>query len=115
METTVKVKHLKQSPTKVRFVINELRGLKVNRAINILMNSNKKASNFILKAINSGLSNLESKGDFNQDEIVVSSAFVDGGPVMKRFRPRAMGRASQILKRTSHLTITLSEKINKKG
>lgn len=115
METTVKVKHLKQSPTKVRFVINELRGLKVNRAINILMNSNKKASNFILKAINSGLSNLESKGDFNQDKIVVSSAFVDGGPVMKRFRPRAMGRASQILKRTSHLTITLSEKINKRG
>ena len=79
------------------------------------MNSNKKASNFILKAINSGLSNLESKGDFNQDKIVVSSAFVDGGPVMKRFRPRAMGRASQILKRTSHLTITLSEKINKRG
>jgi len=115
METTVKVKHLKQSPTKVRFVLNELRGLKVDRAINILMNSNKKASNFILKAINSGLSNLENKGDFNQDKIIVSSAFVDGGPVMKRFRPRAMGRASQILKRTSHLTITLSEKINKRG
>ena len=111
METTVKIKHLKQSPTKIRFVLNELRGRKVNYAINILMNSNKKASNFILKAINSGLSNLENKGDFNQDKLVISNAFVDGGPVMKRFRPRAMGRASQILKRTSHLTITLSEKI----
>ena len=115
METTVKVKHLKQSPTKVRFVLNELRGLKVDRAINILNNSNKKASNFILKAINSGLSNLENNGDFNQDKVVISNAYVDGGPVMKRFRPRAMGRASQILKRTSHLTITLSEDINKKG
>ena len=110
METTVKIKHLKQSPTKIRFVLNELRGCKVNHAINILMNSNKKASNFILKAINSGLSNLENKCDFNQDKVVISNAFVDGGPVMKRFRPRAMGRASQILKRTSHLTITLSEK-----
>ena len=110
METTVKIKHLKQSPTKIRFVLNELRGRKVNYAINILTNSNKKASNFILKAINSGLSNLENKGDFNQDKLVISNAFVDGGPVMKRFSPRAMGRASQILKRTSHLTITLSEK-----
>ena len=110
METTVKIKHLKQSPTKIRFVLNELRGRKVNYAINILMNSNKKASNFILKAINSGLSNLENKGDYNQDKLIISNAFVDGGPVMKRFRPRAMGRASQILKRTSHLTITLSEK-----
>ena len=110
METTVKIKHLKQSPTKIRFVLNELRGRKVNYAINILMNSNKKASNFILKAINSGLSNLENKGDFNQDKLFISNAFVDGGPVMKRFRPRAMGRASKILKRTSHLTMTLSEK-----
>ena len=110
METTVKIKHLKQSPTKIRFVLNELWGCKVIYAINILMKSNKKASNFKLQAINSGLSNLENKGDFNQDKLVISNAFVDGGPVMKRFRPRAMGRASQILKRTSHLTITLSEK-----
>ena len=74
METTVKIKHLKQSPTKIRFVLNELRGRRVNYAINILMNSNKKASNFILKAINSGLSNLENKGDFDQDKVVISNA-----------------------------------------
>tara|TARA_B100000287_G_C20435588_1_gene703384 strand:- start:128 stop:463 length:336 start_codon:yes stop_codon:yes gene_type:complete len=110
METTVKVKHLRQSPTKLRFVLNELRGLKVDNAINMLNNSNKKAAGFILKAINSGLSNLDNSGDFDQDKVIISNAYVDGGPVMKRFRPRAMGRASQILKRTSHLTITLSEK-----
>jgi large subunit ribosomal protein L22 len=111
METTVKVKHLKQSPTKVRFVLNELRGLKVDNAINMLTNSNKKASVFILKALKSGLSNLENtNNDFDQSNLFISEAFVDGGPTMKRFRPRAMGRASQILKRTSHLTITLSER-----
>ena len=61
-------------------------------------------------SINSGLSNLDNNCDFDQDKVIISNAYVDGGPVMKRFRPRAMGRASQILKRTSHLTITLSEK-----
>ena len=115
METTVKAKHLKQSPTKIRFVLNKLRGMNVNYAINILGNSNKKASNFILKAIKSGLSNLENNNEFDQDQLFISNAFVDGGPVMKRFRPRAMGRASKIIKRTSHLTITLSDQKSKKG
>tara|TARA_Y100000817_G_C16746940_1_gene495140 strand:- start:194 stop:535 length:342 start_codon:yes stop_codon:yes gene_type:complete len=113
METTVKVKHIKQSPTKVRFVLNEIKGMNVSRALNKLSNNNKKASSFILKAIMSGLSNLENNNaDYNQDNLIISNAFVDGGPTLKRFRPRAMGRASQILKRTSHLTITIS---NNKG
>ena len=114
METTVKVKHLKQSPTKVRFVLKDIKGNSVNKAIDKLNNNRKKASNFILKAIKSGLSNLENNNnDFNQDEPKIKNAFVDSGPTMKRFRPRAMGRASQILKRTSHLTITISDS-NKK-
>ena len=111
METTVKVKHLKQSPTKVRFVLNELKGLSINLAINKLNTNNKKASTFILKAIKSGLSNLENNNsDYDQNSLVISNACVDSGPTLKRFRPRAMGRASQILKRTSHLTITISNK-----
>ena len=110
METTVKVKHLKQSPTKVRFVLKDIAGNTVNTALNKLNNNNKKASVFILKAIKSGLSNLENNNnDFNQDELKIKTAFVDSGPMMKRFRPRAMGRASQILKRTSHLTITIAD------
>jgi len=113
METTVKVKHLKQSPTKVRFVLKEIKGANVNHAIDKLSNHNKKASNFILKAIRSGLSNLENNSSFDQENLVISNAFVDAGPMMKRFRPRAMGRASQILKRTSHLTITISDGLKK--
>ena len=113
METTVKVKHIKQSPTKVRFVVNEIKGMDVDLVMNKLGKNNKKASNFILKAIKSGLSNLENNNsDYNRNNLVVSNAFVDSGPTLKRFRPRAMGRASQILKRTSHLTITISN--NKK-
>ena len=113
METTVKVKHIKQSPTKVRFVLNDIKGMNVSRALNKLSNNNKKASGFFSKAIMSGLSNLENNNaDYNQDNLIISSAFVDGGPTLKRFRPRAMGRASQILKRTSHLTIIIS---NNKG
>ena len=111
METTVKIKHLKQSTTKVRFVLKDINGNTVNTALNKLNNNNKKASRFILKAIKSGLSNLENNNnDFNQDDLKIKSAFVDSGPMMKRFRPRAMGRASQILKRTSHLTITISDR-----
>tara|TARA_Y100000590_G_C15707563_1_gene1009181 strand:- start:3 stop:341 length:339 start_codon:yes stop_codon:yes gene_type:complete len=110
METTVNIRHLKQSPSKVRFVLNDIRGNNVNYAINKLQNNNKKASIFILKAIKSGISNLESQGnDFDQNSLIIKNAYVDSGPTMKRFRPRAMGRASQILKRTSHLTITISD------
>jgi len=111
METTVKVKHIKQSPTKVRFVLNDIKGMGVNIALDKLSNNNKKASGFIFKAIKSGMSNLENNNpDYDQNNLIISNAFVDSGPTLKRFRPRAMGRASQILKRTSHLTITISNK-----
>ena len=111
METTVKLRHIKQSARKVRFVINELRGKKVNTALEKLFVSNKKASRFIKKAIESGVANLSNlDNDFNQEELFISSAFVNEGPSMKRFRPRAMGRASSIIKRSCHLTITIKDK-----
>jgi len=116
METTVKVKHLKQSARKIRFILNELRGKKVNNALDLLILSNKKASFSIKKAIESGISNLSnnsSNPEFNQNELYISEAHADVGPSMKRFRPRAMGRASGILKRTCHLTLTLAIKKNK--
>ena len=113
METTVKLRHIKQSARKVRFVLNELRGKKVTYALEQLYVSNKKASNFIKKAIESGISNLSnSENDFNQDDLYITTAFVDQGPSMKRFRPRAMGRASAIIKRSCHVTLKLT---NKKG
>jgi len=111
METTVKVKYLKQSASKVRFVLNAIKYMQVDKAINKLGAVNKKASVFIAKAIKSGVSNiLNSNTEIDQNNLFVSNAYVDEGPMMKRFRPAAMGRATRILKRSSHLTITIKEK-----
>ena len=111
METVVKLRHVKQSARKVRFVLNELRGKKVDFALEKLYVSNKKASTFLRKAIESGISNLSnSENDFNQEDLYISTAFVDEGPSMKRFRPRAMGRASAIIKRSCHVTLKLTNK-----
>ena len=111
METIVKIKYIKQSPKKIRFVLNEIRGKRVDSALDKLDNLNKKAAIFISKAIKSGLSNLsnlDAEKAINNDNFFIKEAFVGQGPVMKRFRPAAMGRATPILKRSSHLTIKLS-------
>ena len=113
METTVKLKYIKQSAKKIRFVLNDVRGSKVTVALNKLDKLNKKAAFSIAKAIRSALANL-SNGDevnFSQDDYYIYEAYVDQGPVMKRFRPAAMGRATPILKRSSHLTLTLKKMI----
>ena len=110
METTVKIKYIKQSATKVRFVLKLVKGMQVDRALNKLDVANKKAAITISKAIKSGISNLMNNENFNQKNLFISNAAVDQGPTMKRFRPAAMGRATPILKRSSHLTLTLSEK-----
>ena len=112
METTVKLKYIKQSAKKIRFVLNDIRGSKVNTALNKLDKLNKKAAFSIAKAIRSGLANLSNNNidsDFNQDDYYIYEAYVDQGPAMKRFRPAAMGRATPILKRSSHLTLTLKK------
>ena len=110
METIIKIKYIKQSSKKIRFVLNEVRGIKVNTALNMLDNLNKKAAIFIAKAIRSGISNLSnnSEQNINQNDFYVSEAYVNQGPSMKRFRPAAMGRATPILKRSRHLTIKLN-------
>ena len=112
METTVKLKYIKQSPKKVRFVLNSVRGSNVENAINKLEKLNKKAAFSILKALKSAISNLSntfSEDSINENDFYIFEAYVDQGPVMKRFRPAAMGRATPILKRSSHLTLTLKK------
>ena len=110
MKTTVKLNHLRQSATKVRFVLKEVNGMKVNDALNKLVNINKKASFFIVKAINSGVSNLSTQAEnFDKDRLFITNSYVNEGPTLKRFKPAAMGRAMPIRKRTSHLVITLSD------
>jgi len=110
METTVKLKHIRQSSSKVRFVLKQINGMKVDAALNKLSCTNKKASNFIIKGIKSAISNLSNSSDeYNQEKLFISNAYVNQGPTMKRFRPAAMGRAMPIRKRTSHLIITVSD------
>ena len=111
METTVKLKYIKQSAKKVRFVLNLVKGSSVGNALNKLDNLNKKSAVSISKAIRSGLANLsnvEGNDSIDQNDFYISEAQVNQGPSMKRFRPAAMGRATPILKRSSHLIITLS-------
>jgi len=112
METTVKLKYIKQSAKKVRFVLNVIKGCKVDNALKKLDNLNKKAAFSISKAIRSGMSNLsniEGNDAVDENSFYVSEAYVDQGPSMKRFRPAAMGRATPILKRSSHLTLKLKK------
>jgi len=114
METIVKLKYIKQSAKKIRFVLDGVRGSKVDVALNKLDKLNKKAAFSIAKAIRSGLANLSNSNlddNFNQDDYYIDEAYVDQGPVMKRFRPAAMGRATPILKRSSHLTLKLKKMV----
>ena len=110
-ESKCKMKFIRQSPYKVRFVLDAVRGKKVETALSFLDFSNKKAAKFISKALNSALSNYAQKNDdFNSSLLYIKEAYVDEGPKIKRFRPAAMGRATRILKRTSHLTVVIGEK-----
>ena len=110
-ESKCEMKFIRQSPYKVRFVLDAVRGKKVESALSFLDFSNKKAAKFISKALNSALSNYAQKNDdFNSSLLYIKEAYVDEGPKIKRFRPAAMGRATRILKRTSHLTVVIGEK-----
>lgn len=109
MEATARKRFIRQSPYKIRYVLNMVKGLKVDAAINKLSLTNKKASSYIIEVLNSAVSNMmNSETDVNSESIFIKTAYVDEGPVMKRFRPAAMGRATGIRKRTSHLTIIIS-------
>ena len=113
MESTAKIT-IRQSSKKVRFVLDEIRNLNINDALAKLSFMNKKAANAIHKTISSAINNFQQiNEDFNEDALYIKEAFVDQGPTMKRFRPAAMGRAVRILKRTSNLTIVISDKKNR--
>ena len=109
MEAIARKRFIRQSPYKIRYVLNMVKGLKVEAAINKLSLTNKKASSYIIEVLNSAVSNMMNiESDVNSDSLYIKTAYVDEGPVMKRFRPAAMGRATGIRKRTSHLTIIIS-------
>lgn len=102
------VKYLKISPRKVRIVINAVRRKPVAQALSVLTGLNKKAARLVEKGLKSAIANAKGKG-LEESRLVVSEIKADGGPLMKRFMSRSMGRADQILKRTTHLTVALRE------
>ena len=110
MEAIARKKFIRQSPYKIRYVLKTIKGLKVDDAINKLSLTNNKASIYIKEVLRASVSNMMSKNENSNDDLFVKTAYVDEGPVMKRFRPAAMGRATGIRKRTSHLTIIISNK-----
>ena len=98
------------APRKVRLVVDLIRGKQVGEAIAILKHTPKAASPVVEKVLNSAIANAEHNYDLDVNSLIVSEVFVDEGPTLKRFRPRAQGRASAINKRTSHITIVVGEK-----
>ncbi|MGR8947252.1 MAG: 50S ribosomal protein L22 [Gammaproteobacteria bacterium] len=109
MASVAKLKYARISPQKARLVADQIRGLPVDRAINILSFSNKKAAQIIKKVLDSAIANAEHNDAADVDELIVQQIMIDEGPVMKRFRPRARGRANQIIKRMSHVTVAVEE------
>jgi large subunit ribosomal protein L22 len=113
MEALAKVKHIRVTPMKARRVVNLIRGKQASEAMAILKFAPQAASEPIFKLVQAAVANAKVKADasntfLNEDDLFVSQAFVDEGTTLKRFQPRAQGRAFQILKRTSHITIVVA-------
>ncbi len=109
MEVAAKLKFARISPQKVRLVADQIRGKRVGSALQILDFSPKKGAAVVKKILLSAIANAEHNDGADIDELVVSTVFVDEGPVYKRIQPRAKGRANRILKRTSHITVKVAE------
>lgn len=107
MQFRASSRYVRVAPSKARQVITHIRRQSVPEAQRILQFSPKGASTQILKTLNSAVANAGYLGDFRPDDLVVATALVEEGPMLKRFRPRSMGRATRIRKRTSHITIVV--------
>ena len=105
------LKWLRMSARKVRLVVDLIRGEDVENALNILTFNRKAASEPIEKLVRSAVANAEDKGDYDLDKLFIKTAYVDEGSTWRRWRPRAVGRATRIRKRTSHVTVELAERI----
>ena len=110
MEVAAKHKFARISPQKCRLVVDQIRGLPVEQAIQALMFSNKKGADMVKKVLESAIANAEHNEGADIDELKVSRTFVDEGPTMKRIQARAKGRANRILKRTSHITVMVADR-----
>jgi len=109
MEVRAIARYKRISPLKVRLVIGRVKGKPIDFGLNSLSFMPQKAAGILEKLVRSAAANAEQKG-LDIDDLYIKNIFVDQGPVLKRFRPRARGRATRILKKTSHITVILAEK-----
>jgi ribosomal protein L22 len=105
-----RARYVRHAPRKARLVIDHIRGKDVDQARAILMHTPRAASRDVLKLLDSAIANAENNHDLVADDLKIGKAYVDEGPTLKRYRPRALGRATRIRKRTSHMTIELVSK-----
>jgi large subunit ribosomal protein L22 len=103
-------KYVRVSPSKVRQLARLIKGEHVDEAIRILMFSDKGAARPLRKVLESAMANAENNDGLDPDELFVFNAYVDEGPTLKRYQPRALGRAYRIRKRTSHITVVVAPK-----
>lgn len=113
MEVAAKLKGARISAQKARLVADQVRGKKVDEALNILQFSTKKAAHIVKKLLNSAIANAENNEGADVDDLRVKTIFVDEGMVMKRLKPRAKGRADRIVKRSCHITIRVADSQSK--
>lgn len=109
MEARAVARFVRVSPRKVRLVMDQIRGMKVGEALKLLSFSPQKGAAILKKLVHSAVANAEANSEIDVDALFIKRVFADQGPTWKRFRPRAMGRATRIRKRTSHLTVILDE------
>jgi len=110
MEVAAKLKHARISAQKCRLVADQIRGLPVERALQVLTFSPKKAASIFKKILESAIANAEHNEGADIDELKVSKVFVDEGPTQKRWRARAKGSVNHIFKRSSHISVTVADK-----
>jgi len=109
MQVSATLKHARIAPQKCRLVADQIRGLPVARALELLQFSPKKAAGHLRKVLESAIANAEHNEGADVDELKVATIQVDGGPTLRRFHSRAKGRGVRILKRTSHITVVVSD------
>ena len=109
MATEAKLRNARIAAQKMRLVADQIRGLPVEQALNILTFSPLKSAAMMKKVLESAIANAEHNDGADIDELKVASIYVDQGPSMKRMRARAKGRGNRILKRTSHITVTVAD------
>lgn len=110
MEVKASLQNARVGAQKARLVVDLVRGKDVSQAIKILTFLNKKSGLMVKKLVESAVANADYKKTIDLDKLFVKTIWVDEGPVLKRFRPRAQGRASGVRKRTSHINVVLDER-----